>query len=390
MTAKLAQLSSSIRRDPLIADLDCYIVGGAVRDCLLGQPVTDKDWVVVGASPQQMRALGFIPVGADFPVFLHPKTKEEFALARTERKKGQGYHGFVFYTGKEVRLKDDLQRRDLTINAMALSAQGDLIDPFGGKKDIAQKCLRHVGPAFAEDPVRLLRLARFLAQLPDFQVAEKTISLARRLVQTGEVDALVPERVWQELQKGLMAQAPQRMFHFLACVGALARICPPLVWNELSAQYLTCAAQQNFLLSQRVALLFHQSKNIDSLSKHLRLPKECTDYAVGVQRVVSAVRHYQQAVSFHKKAQAIWAVLEQGDALRREQRFSQLLAVAACFIKVDVNFWQKALAVVRQVDAKAIALQCKEKGQTQAIAKSIQQARINAIKNAFANQLNGL
>jgi tRNA nucleotidyltransferase (CCA-adding enzyme) len=205
-----------------------YIVGGAVRDAMLGLAIKDRDYVVVGATPAAMLAQGFIPVGKDFPVFLHPQTHEEYALARTERKTAPGYKGFVFHTDAAVTLEEDLIRRDLTINAMAQDENGQLIDPFGGRQDLAQKIFRHVSPAFAEDPVRILRLARFAARFPQFTVAPETNHLMQQMVTAGEVDALVPERVWQELARGLMEQQPSRMFAVLRECGALQRILPEL------------------------------------------------------------------------------------------------------------------------------------------------------------------
>jgi len=190
-------------KDPT-AGLQCYQVGGAVRDALLGLPVQDRDWVVVGATPQDMTARGFTPVGRDFPVFLHPLTHEEYALARTERKSGQGYRGFVVHCAPEVSLEEDLLRRDLTVNAMAIDAAGHLIDPHGGRQDVSQGLLRHVSEAFVEDPVRILRVARFCARFSEFRIAEPTLALMRKMVEHGEVDALVPERIWQELSRGLM------------------------------------------------------------------------------------------------------------------------------------------------------------------------------------------
>jgi tRNA nucleotidyltransferase/poly(A) polymerase len=190
--------------DEAVAGLDVYVVGGAVRDGLLGLPAGDRDWVVVGATPQEMSRRGFIPVGGDFPVFLHPRSKEEYALARTERKSGRGYKGFTFYTGVDVTLEDDLRRRDLTINAIARRPDGVLVDPLNGQADIRARVLRHVGQAFAEDPVRLLRLARFAARFDAFSIAPETMALCRRLVAEGEVDARVPERVWREVAKGLL------------------------------------------------------------------------------------------------------------------------------------------------------------------------------------------
>ncbi|HNF88528.1 MAG TPA: multifunctional CCA addition/repair protein, partial [Thiobacillaceae bacterium] len=203
------------------------VVGGAVRDRLLGLPVRDRDHVVVGATPEDMEALGFRPVGRDFPVFLHPDTHEEYALARTERKTAPGYRGFVVHASPDVSLEDDLRRRDLTINAMAECGDG-LVDPYGGRADLAAGILRHVSEAFAEDPVRILRVARFAARFPGFTVADDTLALMRRMVEAGEVDALVPERVWQELSRGLMEATPSRMFLALRDCGALGRLLPEL------------------------------------------------------------------------------------------------------------------------------------------------------------------
>src|SRR5258706_4130906 len=208
-----------------------YAVGGAVRDELLGLPVADRDYVVVGATPGQMTKLGYKPVGKDFPVFLHPETHEEYALARTERKTARGYHGFEFHAAPEVTLEQDLARRDLTINAIANDEEGRIIDPFGGVTDLKARVLRHVGPAFAEDPVRILRVARLAARF-DFAIAPETLQLMRTMVANGEVDALVAERVWQELARGLMERHPSRMFRPLAACGALAAILP-----ELAAQF---------------------------------------------------------------------------------------------------------------------------------------------------------
>jgi tRNA nucleotidyltransferase (CCA-adding enzyme) len=207
--------------------LKTYVVGGAVRDELLGLPVQDRDYVVVGATPDEMVSLGFKPVGKDFPVFLHPETHEEYALARTERKTARGYHGFEFYAAPDVTLEQDLARRDLTINAMARDEDGNLIDPFNGAEDVSAGILRHVSPAFSEDPVRVLRLARFAARF-GFDIAAETDELMREMVANGEVDALVPERVWQELARGLMEKRPSRMLEILQECGALARIAPEL------------------------------------------------------------------------------------------------------------------------------------------------------------------
>src|SRR5512144_1414270 len=238
-----------------------YQVGGSVRDELLGLPVQDRDWVVVGADPQEMARRGYRPVGADFPVFLHPQTHEEYALARTERKTGPGYKGFSFHAAPDVTLEDDLRRRDLTINAMARAEDGTLIDPHGGERDLRAGILRHVSEAFAEDPVRILRVARFAARF-GFAVAPETMALMRRMVQAGEADALVPERVWQELARGLMEKSPARMLAVLRECGALARVAPeidaafsgPQVPERLAAR-LDHAAARGYPLATRFALL---------------------------------------------------------------------------------------------------------------------------------------
>ncbi|MDP3033274.1 MAG: multifunctional CCA tRNA nucleotidyl transferase/2'3'-cyclic phosphodiesterase/2'nucleotidase/phosphatase, partial [Rhodocyclaceae bacterium] len=208
--------------------MQTYCVGGAIRDELLGLTVKDRDWVVVGATPEEMLEAGFKPVGRDFPVFLHPRTHEEYALARTEKKTAPGYAGFVFHTDPGVTLEDDLARRDLTINAIARAPDGSLIDPHGGQRDLAERVLRHVSPAFAEDPVRILRVARFAARFNDFSLAPETLALMQEMVANGEVDALVAERVWQELANGLMEAQPSRMFEILRACGALQRLLPEL------------------------------------------------------------------------------------------------------------------------------------------------------------------
>ncbi len=212
-------------RDPA-AGLQVYRVGGAVRDRLLGLPVSDRDWVVVGATPEELRARGFREVGRDFPVFLHPRTHEEYALARTERKTGPGYRGFAVHAGPDVTLEEDLRRRDLTINAMAETPAGELVDPYGGRRDLEARLLRHVSPAFAEDPLRILRVARFAARFAPlgFRVAQETLALMQRMVEAGEVDALVPERVWKETERALGEASPRTYIEVLRRCGALARL----------------------------------------------------------------------------------------------------------------------------------------------------------------------
>ena len=295
--------------------MQCYIVGGAVRDRLLQLPVKDRDWVVVGASPQEMLALGYKPVGKDFPVFLHPDTHEEYALARTERKTGKGYHGFAVYAAPDVTLEQGPARRDLTINAIAEAADGSLIDPYHGQRDLEAGVLRHVSPAFAEDPVRILRLARFAARF-GFSVAEDTMALMRQMVEAGEADALVAERVWQELAKGLLEDKPSRMFLALRACGALARVLPELDalfgvpqradhhpeidTGDHVMRVLDCAAEQGLPLAARFAALTHDLGKAltpaDILPRHigheaageapllalcqrLRVPADCRDLA---------------------------------------------------------------------------------------------------------------
>lgn len=357
-------------QDPLLAGLDCYVVGGAVRDALLGLKAGDKDWVVVGATPEQLAQRGFIPVGGDFPVFLHPRTKEEFALARTERKSGRGYQGFTFYTGVDVTLEADLQRRDLTINAMAVDAQGQLHDPLHGYADLQARVLRHVGDAFIEDPVRLLRLARFAARFSDFSIAPTTMQFATVLVENGEVDALVPERVWQELHKALATEQPLRMMAVLAQCGALTRILPGLVVNKQIEQAMAQAVQQGLTTAQRLALLLWQSPTRLALVKQLRTPAAYVDL---VRLVPLFIEQLQSDLSAEQVAQA----LQQMDVLRRPERFESVLQAAACAIPLDIEQWRQWAHAFCAVDAGAIAKHYA--GQSAAIPQAIWQARLAAI-----------
>ncbi|CAM5210679.1 tRNA nucleotidyltransferase (CCA-adding enzyme) OS=Castellaniella defragrans OX=75697 GN=HNR28_000118 PE=3 SV=1 [Castellaniella defragrans] len=338
--------------DAATRGLQVYIVGGAVRDDLLGLPAGDRDWVVVGATPEIMSARGFTPVGGDFPVFLHPRTHEEYALARTERKSGRGYHGFVFHAGQDVTLADDLRRRDLTVNAIARAADGTLADPLGGVADVQARILRHVGPAFVEDPVRLLRLARFAARFHDFSIAPETLALCRRLVAEGEVDALVPERVWQELAKGLMAAHPSRMLEVLVQCGALERVLPGLRWDESVAQSLACAARQGLDLAQRYALLCRDSS--PTLQDHVRAPVACRDLALLLPGLLQRLADPIEAPG--RQAPAAWLdLMESCDALRRPDRCLSLLGAAACVqAGLDLPGWATRLQAVRTVDAGAI------------------------------------
>ena len=362
--------------DP-VRGLDVYIVGGAVRDALLGLPAGDRDWVVVGATPEEMSRRGFIPVGGDFPVFLHPKTKEEYALARTERKSGRGYKGFTFYTGSDVSLEDDLQRRDLTVNAIAQAPDGRLIDPLNGSADIANKVLRHVGQAFVEDPVRLLRLARFAARFADFSIAPETQQLARRLVDDGEVDTLVPERVWREMAKGLMTDNPGRMFEVLAATGALPRVLPGLQFSQQQNQELACAAQVGLSLACRFALLCRLSAQPQSIGQHVRAPGDCQDYAKLLPVVLENAAFELDDVS--DAASKALSLMERCDALRKPERFLDLVATAECVHKVDQNAWRARVAAIRSIDAGAIAKSLQ--GEPGRIKEELRHARLQALES---------
>ena len=361
--------------DPAAAGLRAYVVGGAVRDALLGRPAGDRDWVVVGATPEQMAARGFTPVGGDFPVFLHPATKEEYALARTERKSGRGYKGFTFYTGPDVTLEADLLRRDLTVNAIARAPDGALVDPLGGERDIRARVLRHVGEAFAEDPVRILRLARFAARFADFSVAPETLALCRAMVEAGEADALVPERVWREVSRGLMAGRPSRMLDVLQACGALARIMPELALPAGGGvrRDLDRAADAGLPLPGRYALLCRLSPQREALASRLRVPSECAAHArllPGVLEGLAAGGGAPQALD----------LIERCDALRRPERFGQLLETAGLRVPLDRAAWVRRLDAVRAVDAGAIARACG--GDPGRIRDSLRRARLEALAAA--------
>lgn len=342
-----------------------YLVGGAVRDALLGQPGSDRDYVVVGATPQEMLAQGFTPVGKDFPVFLHPQTKCEYALARTERKSGKGYKGFEVYASPEVTLEEDLLRRDLTINAIALPIEladhpiqeADCIDPHGGIADLKARVLRHVSPAFAEDPLRILRVARFAARFPDFTIATETVAMMREMVEAGEVQHLVAERVWQEISRGLMTARPSRMFEALRACGALRVILPELdrLWGvpqrpeyhpEVDTgvhamMVLDMAAQLNAPLTVRYACLCHDfgkgTTPPDLLPRHIgheersarlakalaerwRVPVDCKELADVVAR-----EHGNIHRSGDLNAAATVRLIERCDGYRRPERFEEVL-----------------------------------------------------------------
>jgi tRNA nucleotidyltransferase (CCA-adding enzyme) len=360
-----------------------YSVGGSVRDELLGLPVKDRDYVVVGSDPQDMVERGFRPVGADFPVFLHPETHAEYALARTERKTAPGYKGFTFHADRGVTLEEDLRRRDLTINAMARAEDGTLVDPYGGSADLAAGVLRHVSEAFAEDPVRILRVARFAARF-GFAIAPETLTLMREMVAKGEADALVPERVWQELSRGLMEKSPSRMIAVLRECGALARILPevdrvfdnPDEPDRLAAR-IDHAAARGYALPVRFALLVIDLAvdEVLALAKRVNAPGDCRDIAV------HAVRERELLERGDLDAESTLELLERTDAFRRPDRFELLLEVAECdrlapsresfTLRASLH---RALEAARQVDAGAIA-----KGNPGDIAEAIRRARMVAI-----------
>ncbi len=432
--------------------MQIYLVGGAVRDALLGLPVKDRDWVVVGATPELLIGRGFVPVGKDFPVFLHPTTHEEYALARLERKTAPGYHGFVFHAAPDVTLEEDLARRDITINSIAIeachvSASGDatnlhemaivfpclsdshschLIDPFHGQQDLADKVFRHVSPAFREDPVRILRVARLAARFPDFTLAPETLDLMRDMVASGEVDHLVAERVWQELAKGLMHARPSRMLEVLRDCGALARLLPELdrLWGvPQRADYhpevdtgihlmrvLDMSAHLQSSLPVRVACLCHDlgkgttptdvlprhlgheqrsAQLLKDLCQRLRVPTECRELADVVAREHSNIHR-----SSDLNASALVRLLQRCDALRKPQRFADVLLACECDARGRLEYDQtpypqrsrllKLLAVVQGIDTKNIAANALLTGVSgHSVGAILHQARVAAVKKAL-------
>lgn len=308
--------------------MQVYLVGGAVRDQLLGRPVRERDWVVVGATPAEMLAAGYRAVGRDFPVFLHPQTQEEYALARLERKTGPGYRGFVTEHTPGVTLEQDLQRRDLTINAMAQEPGGALIDPYGGRRDLEARCLRHVSPAFAEDPVRILRVARFAARFAPlgFEIAADTRALMQGMVDAGEVSALVPERVWRELERALEEPAPEQFFRTLAGCGALPIVLPGLHWGEADEAALREAVALADDGTVRFAALAAGSPlaAIESLCGRLRVPLRYSELALLAVRSLDALMK-----AHHLDPAGLLDLMESCDVVRRGERFGRLLLAAA-------------------------------------------------------------
>ena len=409
-----------------------YLVGGAVRDALLGQPGGDRDWVLVGAAVDELVAAGYRPVGADFPVFLHPQTNEEHALARTERKTAPGYRGFQVHADPSVTLEEDLLRRDLTINAIAQDEAGAIIDPFDGRRDLRDKVLRHVSPAFAEDPVRILRVARFAARFADFTVAAETQALMREMVEAGEADALVPERVWREVSRGLMESRPSRMFEVLRDCGALARVLPEvdrLFGVPQRAEYhpevdtgvhlmmvLDMAARLEASLPVRYACLGHDlgkgttpaevlPKHIGHEERSVRLVRRMSERL----RVDNACRALAEVVArehgnVHRSGEfgpaAILRLLERCDALRRPERFADMLLACECDARGRLGLEDKAYAprrrlmdalrAVQDVDATRIATEAAERGLAgPAIGAAIHTARIEALRSLQASTGSG-
>jgi tRNA nucleotidyltransferase (CCA-adding enzyme) len=399
-----------------------YQVGGAVRDRLLGVAPGDRDWVVVGATADQMLAAGYLPVGRDFPVFLHPVTREEYALARTERKSAPGYRGFVVHADPSVTLEEDLRRRDLTVNAIAQDEHGALIDPFGGERDLRAGVLRHVSDAFAEDPVRILRLARFAARWPRFSVAAETLALCRRMVEAGEADALVPERVWQEVSRGLMEARPSRLLEVLRGCGALARVLPEVdrLWGvpqpEQHHPEIDSGVHLGLVLDQAAASaaplpvrwaclvhdlgkgttppsewprhIAHEARSVklaERVAERLRVPTDCRELGEIVAREHGNV-HRSDALD----AAATLRLLERCDALRRPERFELALFACECDARGRSGreaepYPQRArlaaaLRAVLSIDAAATAAEAVARGaQGPAVGEAVRRARLAAL-----------
>ena len=428
--------------------MQIFSVGGAIRDALLRQPVKDKDWVVVGATPEQMTQQGYQTVGKDFPVFLHPQTREEYALARTERKTAPGYKGFTVHASPEVTLEEDLARRDLTINALALpqahssmliqgqnEAASDAfeqifaahgIDPYGGLKDLQSKTLRHVTTAFREDPVRILRVARFAARFPEFSIAPETSKLMKEMVEAGEVEHLVPERVWQELAKGLMTRNPSRMFEVLKDCGALKVLLPEVnaLWGvPQRAEYhpeidtgvhlmmvLDMSAQLNASLPVRVACLLHDlgkgttpqaewprhigheqrsAKLLQQVCERLRIPVECKELSDVVAREHGNIHRSQDL-----NAAALMRLLERCDAVRKPERWPDILLACECDARGRLGFentpyapsqrLREVLNAALSVTTSDIAAEAQKQGLSgPAVGEKIHAARVMAISNTL-------
>ena len=411
--------------------MQIFMVGGAVRDALLGLPVQDRDWVIVGGTPEVVTAQGFTPVGKDFPVFLHPDTREEYALARTERKTARGYRGFIIYTSPDITLEEDLARRDLTINAIAvpesaLAADGSfdtsqVRDPFNGVADLRARVLRHVTLAFCEDPVRILRVARLSARFSDFSIHPQTQELMCDMVQQGEADHLVPERVWQELSRGLMEQHPSRMLDVLRRCGALARILPELklpdpsdsapvsvdthaAWENLM-RVVDTAALWKLPLAVRFACLTYSlgqrpepdttadptattnPRLLKTLCERIRVPVECRELAEVVAR-----EHAQLQISSTLDPAEVLRLLERCDALRKPERFDWVLQACACVQQPPLPLTQYpqaqrlsyALNVVLDLPTQTVAEAAMAQGASgKEVGELIHAARVKALRQAL-------
>ncbi|WPH14996.1 multifunctional CCA addition/repair protein [Variovorax paradoxus] len=411
-----------------------YLVGGALRDRLLGRPVSDHDWLVVGATPEEMAARGYLPVGRDFPVFLHPQTREEYALARTERKSAPGYRGFTVHASPDVTLEQDLARRDLTVNAIALPAEfvdadgrfepdaDKLADPFHGRRDLEQKLLRHVTDAFREDPVRILRVARFAARFDDFSVAPETMALMREMVEAGEADALVPERVWQELSRGLMETRPSRMFEVLRACGALAVLLPEVdrLWGVPQPEthhpevdsglhlmmVIDTSARLEASLPVRFACLMHDlgkgTTEPHLLPRHIGHEKRSAELLHAVcdrWRVPVDIRELAEVVArehgnIHRSgelaAAALVRLLERCDAFRKPARFADVLLACECDARGRLGFEDRpypqrerllaVLATAAGVPTDAVVRAAQQSGAAgPQIGEAIHRARVEAV-----------
>ena len=408
-------------------NMDIYLVGGAVRDSILGIPPGECDWVVVGGTPEQMSERGYRPVGRDFPVFLHPQTGEEYALARTERKSGRGYHGFVFNTSPDVTLEDDLARRDLTINAMARRKGGPLIDPWHGLRDLKARWLRHVSPSFAEDPLRVLRVARFAARFHwlGFRIHPHTLALMRKLVEDGELEHLTAERVWKETATALMEEDPQVYFQVLEECGALAVWFPELAAlrgvpqpekhhpeiDTLTHQYLALkqAAQMQLPLTSRFAVLVHDlgkgltaqqdwpqhiahevrgRKLAAAMADRLRAPRDCKEMGE-----LAAEWHTHAHRALALKPATVWKVLKAMDALRRPERLEQFLGACEADARgreglseqpyPQADHLRRAARAAADIDIDALRARVEDGPK---LGAAIEQARIAAIRTALGNK----
>jgi tRNA nucleotidyltransferase (CCA-adding enzyme) len=357
--------------------MQVYLVGGAVRDELLGRAVNERDWVVVGATPEEMLRAGYRPVGREFPVFLHPDTQQEYALARLERKTAPGYRGFTTEFSPTVSLEQDLQRRDLTINAMARGPDGRLIDPFGGARDLEQRTLRHVSSAFSEDPVRVLRVARFAARFAElgFKLAPETRALMQAMVANGEVAALVPERVWREMQRALGEPTPEAFFDTLEACGALRLVLPELHWGSVDRQALRHAARLSPDAEVRFAALLAGSEKpqIEALCARLRAPNPYRQLALLCARLQQRL-----AVAANLDAEGLLGLLESADAMRRPDRFAKLLLASGARGAAPASL---ALLTVAASAAAAVTLDAPRIAQLEgpAIGAALRSARIDAL-----------